>query len=339
MGGKSTKSAELVPIQSSDSLFEVAKVADVGVDEAGLGSEDVGSSDIILPRAKLLQSNSPEVEDEIEGAKSGVWWLTPANRPLTPSKDDKAMFVVVRIYPSQRHWTPIDSGGGLLCEAAGGDLIAREPNGITGARLVPTIDEKTNEVTAVAWSGGRATDICSECQYGPGAGPNGWLPKIVRDDGGNSVTIPDTFRKPKCDRSLDILCLMAVPPYGDLPGSIEPAFISFGRTSAKAGRQLSGMIKVAMREPAWSKIFTLGSSKVSNDFGSWYVSSVAMKGYAQRQLMDRAKALYESAKDQSFKADVSDGAGDVYSAPAVDEESGGGDGADGGDAPNPEDKF
>jgi hypothetical protein len=90
------------------------------------------------------------------------------------------------------------------------------------------------------------------------------------------------------------------------------------------------MIKLAAREPAWAKIFTLAAKKTQNDKGIFYVATVAQTGYAVKALTDQARELYESTQDKSYVPDMNDGgdlgetgaaSGDVIDAPPSEDEA------------------
>jgi hypothetical protein len=286
-----------------------------GEDDAGLGSEDVGAGDVILPRVSLLQGLSTAVAEDLPGAKAGVYWLTPANRPLG-KPGDPIRFTVVRIYPTQRLWTPLNEGGGIICEAPDGKLIASNPFGLTDAELDISIENGV--ATGIEWRGGEPTDRCAECVYGPGAsaalsgrknargGGSGWLPKVIERDG-QHIRLSDELRAPRCTQGLDALVLVAVPEFNDpdsgisLPRDIMPAFITFTRTSFSAGRSLAGQIKTAAREPAWSRVFALGAKKVTNDKGTFFVSTVQQLGFSSQRLLQSARELYDATSDRAYR--------------------------------------
>ena len=309
-----------------DDLMAPATGSQITAEEAGYGSEDLDAGDVILPRLSMLQGLSKAVAEELPGAKQGVWWLSPYNRPVTLSRDDIMKMVVVKIFPAQRLWTPIDEGGGLVCEAAAGDLIARDSKGLAGAKL--EIKHKSGEATSVEWTGGEPTNDCSQCVYGPAAAAtaagrvatgrgNPWLPKLI-EVGGKQIRIPDSMRAPQCTTSLDALVLVQLPAFKDddtgieLGSELTPAFITFGKTAMSAGRSLAGMVKMAVREPSYAKIYGVGAKQVANAAGQkYFVPTVTMVGSAKRALMDMAQELYLSAKTASYRADFDEPAGGV----------------------------
>lgn len=80
-----------------------------GLEEyAGQGLDDLDSSDRSVPFLKVLEKNSPEVED-IDGAKPGMIIDTSTGR----------LYETIRFVPACREhafveWVPIDNGGGLV---------------------------------------------------------------------------------------------------------------------------------------------------------------------------------------------------------------------------------
>lgn len=318
---------------SADDLMSPAAMPTVDQKYAGAGAEELGQSDIILPRISLLQGLSKPVVDDVPGAKAGLFWTFPFNRPASLKAEVGMKFVVVRIYPVQRQWTPLDQGGGLVCEAPNGNLLARSPEGLAGAKLKPDLDKKNGAVKSIEWEGGEPTANCLECVFGPAAAAaaagkeptgrgNPWLPKIITVDG-KQYRVPDELRAPRCTGGLDALILAALPAFKDeetgmeLAAEVIPAFLSFNRTSQGAGRSLAGMIKMATREPAWGKIFTISTKKVQNDKGTFFVPVVTQYGYSNDQLATMARDLYESTSDKSYVPDMSEMAND-HVAPSSD---------------------
>lgn len=314
--------------QGADDLFAPVQVPTAT--GAGKGSEDVGASEVILPRVQLLQAMSKVItEKKLPGAEPGVFWLTPFNRPLNhPTGKDglpiAARMVVARILPGQKRWKKLDDGGGLLCESVNGQLTATKPNGLCGAKLSLELNKK-KEVTAIDWEGGQATDDCSVCVYGLGAAAaaagrapiqgskdrgNVWLPKLLVVDG-NTIKLDDKLRAPVCTPGTDAILLVLVPKFGDAPAEIMPALITFAKTSSGAGKQLGSMIKMASREPAWAKIFELGSQSTTNDRGTFFVATVRGLGYAPEQLTAQTEALYEDSKLRTYTAGFEDDGDDT----------------------------
>lgn len=308
-----------VGYQSPTDLF--APVQAPTATGAGKGSEDVSANEVIIPRAQLLQAMSKAItEKKLPGAEPGVWWLTPLNRPLNHPTGKDGMpttvrMVVARILPGQKRWKKLSDGGGLLCESVNGQLTAVQPNGLCGAKISVERNKK-KEVTAIDWEGGKPTDDCSVCVYGLGAAAaaagrepiqgskergNVWLPKMLVIDG-ETVKIPDEFRAPVCTPGTDVLALVLVPAFGEAPAEIMPMMMTFAKTSSGAGKQLQSMIKLASREPAWAKIYEIGSQSTTNDRGTFFIATVRGLGYAPKMLTDQAEILYEDSKVRVYNA-------------------------------------
>jgi hypothetical protein len=333
---------EAVPAHVTMSAMDLMAPAEGPVvtdpSDAGKGMEDVDDDVVILPRLQLLQAMSKVItEDALPGAIPGVWFARPMNRPATLSPDDGLKFVVAKVFPAWRRWGDLDSGDGILCEASDGSLTARQPNGLTGAKIDLDVNKK-GEITSVDWIEGTPTDSCMKCVFGPAAAAaaagkppgrksNPWLPKVVKH-GDDSLKLPDKMRAPKCTKSLDVLALILLPEWKDentgtmLPAELIPAFMSFGRSSFSAGRTLASTLKMSRGEPTWAKIWSLGSKSVTNDKGTFYVATTTMAAYANPHLRARARELFEATSSEAYRPDMSDvddlSGGDTVSGGSVD---------------------
>ena len=272
--------------------------------------------------------------------------LKPNNRPLChPDGLDglpkMVKLVVARILPVQRMWRKLDEGGGIICESSDGTLRAREKNGLCGARLELDVTKK-GDIRGVTWEEGVATDVCSRCCYGPGAmatamgrepredsreRSGSWLPKLVNVKG-EMTKIPDEFRAPKCTPGIDVLAYVLVPEFQGAPAEVMPALISFAKTSGAAGKQLASMIKLSLREPAWAKIYELGSQSTTNERGTFFISTIRGHGYAPPAMAAMAEQLYEDSKSKSYGTHWDEDEDNTATKPAATDA-----------AANPEDKF
>lgn len=91
-----------------------------GLEEfAGQGLDDLDSSDRSVPFLKVLEKNSPEIE-ELDGAKPGMIIDTSTQK----------LYESVRFIPACREhafveWVPIDNGGGLVASYGMGEDISK----------------------------------------------------------------------------------------------------------------------------------------------------------------------------------------------------------------------
>ncbi len=89
-----------------------AAVFDYGSD-AGVGFENTKGSDLSIPFIQVLQSNSPQVENNNpEGAKSGMLFNS-VTKEMTDGRKG-IPFIPCHREDSYVEWTPRDSGGGLV---------------------------------------------------------------------------------------------------------------------------------------------------------------------------------------------------------------------------------
>jgi len=164
---QTTEPTEPTELAVVEDLMAPVAAPVVREEDAGLGSEDITSDDVVLPRVTILQGLSQAVSDGLPGAKAGVPWTIPHNRPAVAKGHERLRFVLVRIYPAWRKWVPRDEGSGLECEAPTGDLVATSASGLTGARLF--IESTAGRASTIDWVDGQPTSSCSECVYGPAA--------------------------------------------------------------------------------------------------------------------------------------------------------------------------
>lgn len=82
-------------------------------DMGGKGFEDVKGTDLSIPFINVLQSNSPEVEEElIPGAKTGDMLNTVTKELIKP--EDGFIFQPVRKTEAWVEWVPRTKGGGFV---------------------------------------------------------------------------------------------------------------------------------------------------------------------------------------------------------------------------------
>lgn len=318
---------ELMVMADAESLM-VPSAEDLSpASDAGLGSEMLEDGSAILPRINLLQQMSKAItgSSDDDPPKAGTYWLMPFNRPLTLKPDQVMNIVVVQIFNSQRLWTPLDQGGGMICESSDGSLIASSQGGLAGAKL--ELQTSEGKVAGVRWSGGHPTDECRKCVFGLAAGAaasgrtagkNPWLPKVLEIDG-KRYNMPDELRAPKCQSGIDALVLVLAPKWREMRAEIVPAFVSFNRSSFPAGRSLAGMIKIASGVPAWGKIYSIGSKKITNERGTFFVSTVKPLGSTKAELMAMARELYENSKSVGYRSRPDDILNEAIDAGLVDE--------------------
>ena len=97
------------------------------IDDAGSGLENIGAEDVTIPRLKILQALSPEVNKHdgkyVEGAASGDIINTVSS---TLYNDDNPLVVLPVAYKRLfLEWTPRESGGGLVAQHEDPEILSK----------------------------------------------------------------------------------------------------------------------------------------------------------------------------------------------------------------------
>jgi len=103
-----------VPVTKAKTTTAVGKVVDYGK-YANRGFEDTTKDDYLIPFLKLLQGNSPEVEDgekQIKGAKAGMF-MNSATQQMFDGEEGLIIVPCTREH-CYTEWVPRDNGGGLV---------------------------------------------------------------------------------------------------------------------------------------------------------------------------------------------------------------------------------
>lgn len=120
-------------VAKSESPNVPATAFDYG-DMAGTGFEDTKGSDLSIPFLNLLQSNSPEVEDQkVEGAQAGMIYNTVTSQLLT-----EVVFLPVHYEEAWVEWVPRTKGGGFVgMHAPDSDVVKEAIKANGGSRIPP----------------------------------------------------------------------------------------------------------------------------------------------------------------------------------------------------------
>lgn len=196
-------------------------------EHVGLGTEKVGAGDVEVPRVKLMQALSPELQEYNE-LKAGNFFHTLAEQAFGNSVR------ITPIYVDQRFilWRPRSSGGGILARADDG--VHWEP--ATGAYAV-----KLKSGAEVTW---RTARTVSE------SGLDKW----------GSENPADPNSPPAATRMYNIV--VTFPDMPDMP----PAVVTLQRASIKVARRFIGKLKIT-RAPSFGLIFDMGSFQDVNNGG------------------------------------------------------------------------
>ena len=201
-------------------------------EHVGLGTEKLDSSDLEIPRIKLMQKISPEL-DEYAEARAGEIWHTLAEINLGPEVRVTPLYVDTKFIL----WRPQETGGGILARADDG--IHWSP---ANARFNVTLKTKEEVVWATA-----PTVAAS--------GLDKW--------GSSNPTDPNS---PPAATRMYVLA-MGLPDYPDLP----PAVVTLQRSAIRVARKFIGKLKIT-RAPSFGLIFKMKAVQETNNAGQPFLN-------------------------------------------------------------------
>lgn len=223
------------------------------------GLKGLDTSDFVIPRIKLLQAISPEVE-QFEQAKSGIFWLNVLDIPLGDTLD----FVVISnkkryLLMAQLGQTP----KGIMARADDG-VHWKPPNGSWDVTL----------------KGRRGTVK--------------WETKpTVRESGlGEFGTMDPENPDSNPAATLFYEYLVYLPDYPNL----SPVLLSLARSQAKKARELNGKIELR-KAPMQSMRFRAGIETVQGDEGPYGNYTFASNGWATKDEFDHCLDLSKRITD------------------------------------------
>ncbi len=202
----------------------------------GKALQSMGSDDVILPRVKLLQGLSPELQ-VYESAKAGIFWHNILNEPLG------AGFRFVVCSDRKRYLLSVPLGGspeGILARSDDG-VTWTPPSGEWSVKLGPKYPKP------VLWK------ITS---------PN------VRESGlanFGSSDPNDPSSAPAAVLFYDYVCYLPDHP------ALSPVLLSLSRSQIKKGKDLNSKIEIrAARQPLQSMVFTANSFVDKSNLGPFH---------------------------------------------------------------------
>lgn len=232
--------------------------------QGGSGLVGLDSSDFIIPRIKLLQGTSPELETH-ENAKSGIFWLNVMDIPIgtsldfTPILNRKRFMLMPPLVEGQK------------------GVFARADDGKTWNTLGEW-DVKIKGVRgAVKW---KIEDLDVR-----GSG--------LAEFGSSNPDDPDS--NPAATLFYDFLVLLH-----DQPEITSPVLLSLARSSAKKGKDLQGKIGFG-NAPMQARKFhaqAIADSSGDNKFNNWQFGA---SGFVDEAFYSRAKALEAEFRGKNFR--------------------------------------
>lgn len=233
-------------------------------DAAGLGTEALDASDVEIPRVKLMQSLSPELE-EYDTLKAGDFFHTLAEINMGSTVRISPIYIDTRFIL----WRPQDTGGGILARADDG-VNWNPPNAEFDVELKkggPKVKWRTADT--VARSG-------------------------LAEWGSSNPSDPNS--PPAATRMYNMVVVF--PDRPELP----PAVITLQRSSIRIARRFIGKLKVT-RAPSFGLIFVMSSVADQNNAGQSF-KNFAFKadGFVENQeVYAQNHSIYKFFKAQGLK--------------------------------------
>lgn len=227
-------------------------------DDIGKGAEGLGQEDLELPRIKLIQGVSPELQ-EFDDLRAGSF-LHTANEHIFSGS-----FKAVPIYVDRRYmlWNPREAGGGILARADDG--VHWSP---ANREFTVKLDRKDGGAT-VKWKTAKTVQESGLANWGT-MDPN-------NPDSAPAATLMYNY-------------LLGFPENPEL----MPAVMTFQRTSIAAGRKFNTKLKT-VRAPIYGTLWEFSSyvdSRNGQDFHNIRVSGAGF--LTDKGLYDEYKHLNES---------------------------------------------
>lgn len=239
---------------------------------AGQGAEAISNADAEIPRIKLIQALSPELQEH-EDLRQGEFWHTVSETSLGKS------LRIVPLYMWQMYilWNPRESGGGI---------IARADDGV---HWTPDSGEFTVKINkgakSVSWK----------------------LAPTVASSGLDQWGSYDPDNKNSQPAATKMYSIVAYLP--DFP-ELSPCIITLQRSSIKVARRFIGKLKIT-RAPSFGQIFQMASTQEQGDQGSYWNYKLSGDGFVQDEAeFNLYKGLYEQFKASGVKIKDIDGVGD-----------------------------
>lgn len=233
--------------------------------KAKVGNLD--TTDMIIPRVKLLQAISPEVAgaEAIPGAKAGEFWHTIMGQSL----GSKITAVPILIKKSQVLWSPRNDDRGIL---------ARSSDGINWDA---GFEDKEFEVKPK----GSPTKIKYFTDKNVAASGLAEFGSSIPGDPNSPPALALTYNM-----------MWFFPEFPD----ISPAVIINTRSSVKKAKLLISNLEMSPVDH-YGRLFTIGTTDEMGDEGPYKGFSYTSSGFADEDIFNRCKSLFEMYSAAEWK--------------------------------------
>jgi hypothetical protein len=273
-----TTSTEVAPVNQNTALANVGdSVPDWAKEYAGpLGTENIDTQDVNIPRLKLGQSMTPEVKDKL--VNDGDMFHSITKQVIIPL-GSAGVIVPVAYQKEYILWRDRGDGGGIF---------ARAKRTVLNDGSIKYAWDKPNSVFSHKIKGAVKVE---------------WKTKqFIEDDGlaefGSSIK-GDSESAPAATAHFNYILY--------LPSSGDMVAISFNRSSSKKAKDFNAMLKMGSA-PMFMRCFNLAALQDQNDAGDKFFNySITPYGFVQdQQLFNNLQRMHLELKDRGATVDFSD---------------------------------
>lgn len=255
-------------------------VPDFMKEDGGLGTENLDTNDLEIPRLILLQSLSPQVTEGDE--KAGSFFHTILEESLVGKNEPLR---IVPLYAEIRYmlWKPRWEGGGILARAELGEDGDHHWN---PANTKFTVKPSKDRPDTVVWETTDTVRSSGLDQFG-------------------SSNPSDPNSQPAAVKMHNFVVVLP-----DFP-ELGPMVYTFQRGTSKTGANFATKVKFADGAPSFGQIFEMKSKLDNSGQGDYYGLSLTRSGYVtDHEQYKSYKKLYENFKSMGVKIKDEEGAQD-----------------------------
>lgn len=253
-----------------------------------LGTEDIDSNDVTIPRLKIGQSMSPEVKDG--NVAEGELYLNVTGEVVWKPGDAPLPVLIVARNKEFILWRPReDNGGGILARAK-----AVKEGGVTRYKW-----DKPNQSFEVK-VGGKVKVVWKTKKYIDEDGLDQWGSEIPGDDeSGIAATAHHNY-------------VVLLPTHSNIV-----AAVSMSKSQVKKAKDLNAAIKMGdARYPLPTRKFTIvtidDANQAGDKFKNWNVKPDGYLGEDDQDLAAQAMNYFAGFQTTAFTVDQSDGGDDTH---------------------------
>jgi hypothetical protein len=229
--------------------------------QAGMGTERIGTADIEIPRLKLLQALSPEVQEADH--KQGHFFHAVAERTI----GNEVGIVIVYVDQAFILWRPRKAGGGILARAA---------DGVHWNPPSATFDIQLDNGKKVTWRTAPTVMKSGLAEWG-------------------SLDPSDPQSQPAATRMYNLVVVMPEIP------ELSPVVVTLQRAGIRVARKLMAKLKIAQAPSFGLKFAMSSTRDQGPLGDFWNFRFTSDGFVQESEKFDQYKGLYERFKAEGVR--------------------------------------